>query len=262
MTRLVFCAAALCLLAAPVFAIDHDNVDGGRPLTFDDAESIAFRERAIEFGISGYSPFRRGGLGVGLSAEYLYGFAVNSHFSVDVDPSFGARSGSGDRRFNLGNVGLGVFHNFNRETLRTPAYAVRADAYLPTGRGARGAGLRLRGIMSRTFNQYSRFHLNVDANVQTSPDTGQRSVVPAVTLGVTRPLGYPTYFNRTGLAEIGVRASEETGRGAIFYAGVGIRQQVTVRSALDVGVQSDFAATNGGSARDNLRLVAGYSTQF
>ena len=262
MIRSCLSAAVLFVLAAPTLAIDHDNVDGGRPLVFDDAESIAFRERAIEFGIAPYSPYRRGGLGIGLSAEYLYGFALNSHFSIDFDPSLGARSGSGDQQFTLGNVGLGVFHNFNRETLKTPAYAVRADVYLPTGRGARGAGLRLRGIMRRTFNQYSRFHLNVDANVQTSPQSGDRSFIPAVTVGFTRPLGYPTYFNRTGLAEFGVRASEETGRGAIFYAGVGIRQQVTARSALDVGVQSDFAATNSGAARDNVRLVAGYSTQF
>ncbi|MBC8142464.1 MAG: hypothetical protein H7Y38_13600 [Armatimonadetes bacterium] len=262
MIRLWLCATALWVLAAPVFAIDHDNVDGGRPLRFDDAEAIAFRERAIEFGLAAYSPYRRGGLGAAFSTEYLYGFAVNSHFSLDLDSSVGARGGSGDKRFDVGNVGLGVFHNFNRETLTTPAYAVRADAYLPTGRGTRGVALRLRGVMSRTFQQYNRVHVNVDANLQTSTRGGDRSFSPAVTVGFTRPLGYPTYFNRTGLAEIGVRASEESGRGAIFYGGVGIRQQVTVRSALDLGARSDFAATNRNAARDNVTLVAGYSTQF
>lgn len=262
MTRALFCAAAIIALAAPALAIDHDNVDGGRPLRFDDAEAIAFRERAVEFGLAAYSPFRRRGLGAVFSTEYLYGFAVNSHFSLDVDSSVGARSGTNDKRFDLGNIGIGVFHNFNRETLKTPTYAARADVYLPTGRGSRGAGLRLRGVMSRTFAQYNRVHVNIDAHVQTAARSGDRSFIPAVTVGFTRPLGYPTYFNRTGLAEIGVRASEESGRGAIFYGGVGIRQQVTVRSALDVGVRSDFAATNSGAARDNVTLVGGYSTQF
>lgn len=258
----MFCAALLAVLATPVWAIDHDNVDGGRPLRFDDAESIAFRERAIEFGLAAYSPFRRRGLGVGFSNEYLYGFQVNSHYSVDLDSSVGARSGTGDRRFDVGNIGLGVFHNFNRETLVTPAFAARGDVYLPTGRGAKGVALRLRGVMSRTFQQYNRIHVNVDANAQTSPRSGERAFVPAVTVGFTRPLGYPTSFNRTGLAEIGVRASEESGRGAIVYGGVGIRQQVTVRSALDLGARSDFAATNPNAARDNVSLIAGYSTQF
>ena len=265
LTRSLFVAGgflSLLLTALPALAIDHDNIDAGRPLRFDDAESIAFRERAVEFGLAAYSPFRRGGIGVGFAAEYLYGFKVNSYYSVDFDPSVGARSGSGDKRFDAGNIGLGLFHNFNRETLTRPAFSARVDAYLPTGRGSRGTQFRLRGIMSRTFNQYSRFHINVDANVQTSARDGERSFLPTVTLGFTRPLGYPTYFNRTGLAEVGVRASQETGRGAIFYGGVGVRQQVTVRSVLDLGMQSDFAVTNSGAARDNVRLIVGYSTQF
>ncbi len=254
--------AGFLLAAPPARAIDHDNIDSGRPLSFDDAESIAFRERAFEFGLSARSPFRRGGLGLGLSAEYLYGYRVNSHYSIDFDPSIGSRSGSGDRRFDAGNVGLGLFHNFNRETLTKPAFAVRADTYLPTGRGSSGVGFRLRGIMSRTFNQYSRFHINADANYQTSAGSGDRSFLPAVTLGFTRPVGYPTSFNQTVVAELGARASQERGRGAVFSAGVGLRRQVTVRSVFDVGIQSDFAATKSGAARDNVRLNAGYSTQF
>lgn len=251
------------LLAAPsAHAIDHDNIDSGRPLSFDDAESIAFRERAFEFGFSGRSPFGRRGLGLGMSAEYLYGYRVNSHYSIGFDPSIGVRSGSGDKRFDAGNVGLGLFHNFNRETLKKPAFAVRGDTYLPTGRGSTGVGFRLRGIMSRTFNQYSRFHINMDANYQSSVGSGDRTFLPAITLGFTRPLGYPTSFNRTIVAELGARASQEKGRGAIFSAGVGLRRQVTVRSVFDVGIQSDFAATKRGAARDNVRLNFGYSTQF
>lgn len=255
----------LLFAAAPARAIDHDNLDSSRPLRIEDAESIAFRERAIELGVVPTFPYRSrsGSVGLGLSAEYLYGFALNSHLSVDFDPYLGSRSLSGDRRLDPGNIGVGVFHNLNRETLSRPALGVRADVALPTGRGARGVGLRLRGIASRTFNQYSRFHVNVDANLQASPDAGERGFQPAVTVGVSRPVGYPTRFDRTVVAELGARASEETGQGAVFYTGVGLRQQVTVRSVFDVGITSDLAATKGGGAsRDSLRLVAGYSTQF
>jgi len=245
-------------------AVDHDNLDSSRPLRIEDAESIAFRERAIEFGVAPTFPYRagRGSVGLGLSAEYLYGFALNTHLSVDFDPYLGARSQSNENRFDIGDVGIGVFHSLNRETLARPALAVRADAYLPTGRGSRGAGFRLRGIASRTFNQYSRFHVNVDANLRTDAGEGERSFAPALTVGISRPLGYPTRFDRTGVMELGVRASEESGKGAVFYAGAGLRQQVTVRSVADIGITSDFAASDRGAARDGLRLVAGYSTQF
>lgn len=262
MKPFLLAVGAILFLGAPALAVDHDNIDASRPLTFDDAETIAFGERAFEFGLRAIAPYRRNALGANLSLEYLYGFRVNTHFSVDVDPSFGARAGSGDNRADVGNIGFGLQHNFNRETLKTPAFGVRADAYLPTGRGSQGMGVRLRGILSRTIRQYDRYHVNVDANFVTSPGAGERSFVPAVTLGYSTPVGYPRNFNRTVVAELGTRASDNRDGGAIFNAGVGLRQQVTVRSVFDVGVQSDFAVTKFSPDRDNIRLVAGYSTQF
>lgn len=262
MKQFLSAIAAAIFLATPALAVDHDNIDASRPLTFDDAETIAFGERAFEFGLRAVSPYRRNALGANLSLEYLYGFRVNTHFSVDVDPSFGVRAGSDDTRANIGDIGFGLQHNFNRETLKSPALGIRADAYLPTGRGSQGLGIRLRGILSRTLRQYDRYHVNVDANFVTDPGAGARGFVPAVTLGYSTPVGYPRNFNRTVVAELGTRASDDTDGGAIFNAGVGLRQQVTVRSVFDVGVQSDFAATKFSPDRDDLRLVAGYSTQF
>ncbi|HVK03553.1 MAG TPA: hypothetical protein VM490_08765 [Armatimonadaceae bacterium] len=264
MKRFLPLAAASLLLLAPgaARAIDHDNIDGGRPLRFEDADSIAFRERAFEFGIAPTWP-RGSDFGLGLSAEYLWGFALNSHVSLDFDPSLGGRAGSDDTRADLGRVGVGVFHNFNRETLGTPSFAVRADAYLPTGRGTRGVDFRLRGIMSRTIRGNERLHVNLDGEFRTDPEEGGRSFVPAVAVGYSRPIGYPRRFDRTALAEVTWRGGEggEGGSGGVLSVGAGLRQQVTVRSVFDVGIQSDVAAARG-AARDDLRLVAGYSTAF
>jgi hypothetical protein len=74
------------------------------------------------------------------------------------------------------------------------------------------------------------------------------------------PLGYPRRFDRTGLAELAVRASSEEGAGAVVSAGIGLRQQVGYQSVLDIGLQSEFAGGNG--ERDELRVVVGYSTSF
>jgi hypothetical protein len=80
-----FSASTLLLAAAApaARATDHNNIDAGRPLSFEDASSIAYGERTIEFGVRGASP-RGTSAGLGFGIEYLVGFARNSHFGVDL----------------------------------------------------------------------------------------------------------------------------------------------------------------------------------
>jgi hypothetical protein len=257
------------LLLVPLLALaalssalagDHNNVDAGRPLSFDDAESIAYRERAVEFGVGLGFPRRRP---VGLEAEleFLYGFRLNSHVSLGVTPSIGGRTESAETSFDAGDVRLGLFHNFNREHGSTPAFALRGDVFLPTGRDSRGVGFRLRGIMSRTARQYDRFHLNLDLAGETSAAPGERDLNWGATLGYTRPLGYPRRFDLTGLADLAVQSGPDRGTGPVVSAGVGLRRQVGVRSVLDLGLRADLA-TFDGAPRERLRLVAGYSVGY
>ncbi len=252
--------AGLWLAGSVAFAVDHNNIDAGRPLSFDDAEAIAYRERAVEFGAKLVSPHEKS-LGAAGALEFLYGFARDSHVSLDLDPSWGARAGSDEERFDIGNVAVGLFHNFNREVKNLPAFALRGDVFLPTGRNTGGADIRLRGIMSKTVQQYSHLHLNIDSTFVSDPDPGERNVIPALTLGWSRPIGYPRVFTRTLVAEAGVRSSDLNGSGPIASLGVGLRQQMTVRSVMDVGVRSDVIG--GRSApRDNVAVIVGYSVGF
>ncbi|MFN3648574.1 MAG: transporter [Armatimonadota bacterium] len=248
---------ALLLLAGPAHAVDHNNIDAHRPLSFDDADALAFREQALEFGLGLGWPRRRP-LGLGLEAEYLYGFRMNSHLSVGFEPSVGGRAGSESPAFDFGDVSLGLFHNFNREHGNTPAFSLRGDVFFPTGRDSRGVAGRLRGIMSKQAGQYGRLHVNVDLNAHPDAPRGERQFTPGLVLGYTRPLGYPTKFDTTGLAELSVRAGDERGSGALVGIGLGIRKQVGVRSVMDLGVQSDLT----GASRDRFRVVAGYSYGF
>jgi len=257
----VWVCASLAVLggAAPAGAADHNNVDAHRPLSFDDADSLAFREQAFELGLNLAWPRKRP-LGLGMDFEYLYGFAMNSHASLGFEPSTGGRAGDPDTGFDLGSVALGLFHNFNREHRGAPAFSVRGDAYFPTGREAKGVAFRLRGIASRQAG-YGRLHLNVDLNGNPGARKEERQIHPGVVLGYSRPIGYPVHFHTTGLAELSVRAGEDRGTGPVIGVGVGMRRQVGVRSVLDVGLQSDVAASRG-APRDHLRLVVGYSTGF
>jgi hypothetical protein len=258
-----FGAATLLLggAAAPTArATDHNNIDAGRPLSFEDASSIAYGERTIEFGVRGASP-RGTSAGLGFGIEYLVGFARNSHLGVDLGSSIGGRAGSGDTRADLDEVGLSLFHNFNREVGNAPALSVRADTAFQTGRSGGGTEFRLRGILSKTARQYDRLHLNLDAHFAPNAGEGERTFRAGAVLGYSMPLGYPTRFDRTGLAEVAIQQSEEKGTGPVVTLGLGLRQQTTPTSVLDLGLQSDVSGARG-AARDDVRLIAGYSTAF
>lgn len=242
----------------PARAVDHDNVDAGRPLDFDDAETIAYKEKAIEFGGAVAKP-RDGKVGLGGEVEFLYGFAKNWHLNVGLDPEFAGEGGS-KRRFNVGDLGLSVQHNFNRETESSPAFGFRSDALLPTGRDSSGVDFRLRGIASKKFGTYGRLHLNADLGLNNGAKNDERKTLPGVILGYSVPLGFPTSFNRTLVSQLGYRANPEKGRSGLVNIGIGLRQQVTPRSVFDIGIKSDISGS--GDAREKYRLVAGYATAF
>jgi len=252
-------AAFMVFVASTAHAVDHNNIDANRPLSFDDAESIATGEQSLEVGVGLTKPSGKS-VGSEFEVEYLYGFARNTHLNVGIEPSVGNRVDRGDTDFDPGNVSIGVFHNFNREYDNTPAFAVRGDAYFPTGKDSRGVDFRMRGIVSKTVGQHNRLHVNLDLNVNSKAEEGDRAVVPGLLLGYSRPLGYPTHFDRTILAELGVRGGEEKGTSPIVSAGIGLRQQVGYQDVLDIGLQSDF--TGGTGERDDVRFIIGYSTAF
>ena len=256
-TALIFFCVSVPLWFNIALAVDHNNLDAGRPLEFDDAQSIAYREKALEFGGALVKP-RHGKMGVNGSVEYLYGFARNTHFSLDFDPKFASEDGA-RRRFDSGDIGVGVFHNFNREYGSTPALSLRADAFLPTGRNSRGVDFRLRGIASRQFGARGKLHLNLDAFLNGASENEVRKFQPGAILGYSQLLGYPSRFDRTLLAQLGYRANELKAETGIINVGVGVRQQVSVQSVFDIGVLSDLS---GSASRETFKLVAGYSKQF
>lgn len=245
------------LLASSALAqSDHNNIDSGRPLRFDDAYSIAFRERALEFGLS-LDSFRRTAARYGFRAEYKVGFAKNQDIGVTFDPTYGGSS----RRFDAGNVELAYFNSLKREIGNSPALAYRVEVGLPTGRDSRGVDVKLRGIATRALGQYDRIHLNVDANVLSNPTADERNLALGVIIGYTSPLGYPKKFDQTLVAEFGVQQSRFRDQGYTGTVGIGIRKQMSPRTVFDMGIESDVFATRGAS-QSPVRLTVGYSVGF
>lgn len=258
MKRNLLTMGALLICSSAALAVDHDGVDAGRPLEFDDAETIAWGEKAVEVGAALVRP-STGRTGLALEGEYLYGFARNWQAEVGLGPSY-LSGPAGSRRWDTGDLTLGLQHNFNRETVGRPALGASLKASLPTGRGSRGVDWHLRGIMSRQGPGLSRFHLNLDLDLDSRPQAGLRRTRPGAILGYSRPLGYPTRFDRTLVAQVGYRAARQSGAPNLLNLGVGLRQQVTPRSVLDLGVLGDL--TGSSTEKENWRVVLGYSSAF
>lgn len=235
---------------------DHNNIDAGRPLRFDDASSIAFRERVLEFGLT-VDTFRRRAGDYRFRNEYKVGFAKNQDIGITFEPRYDGR----DRRFDAGNVEIAYFNSLRREIDDSPAIAYRVELGLPTGRGAQGVDAKFRGIATRALGQYDKLHLNLDVEVASSPKSDERDFAFGAILGYTSPLGYPRKFDRTMVAELAVQQSRVRGRGYTGTLGFGLRRQLSPRTVFDIGARTDIFSTKGAD-RSPLRLVIGYSVGF
>lgn len=233
---------------------DHDNLDAGRPLRFDDAEPIATGGLALEFGLAG-SLGRRVSPLFDLPFQLNWGGAPDTQFELSLAGRFGQSS----RSF-LQAVGLGVLHSFRREVRNSPALALKVEAGLPTESGGE-ASYRIRGIATKAARQYDRVHVNLDLDIVPGAKSGQRKVRVGGVLGYSKPIGYFTRFDTTALAELAVYQAAGNRDGGIGSIGVGVRRQLTPRSVLDVGLQSDFSIGRGGTSVP-LRAIVGYSTSF
>lgn len=243
----------LGLLSAGALAqTDHDNLDEGRPLRFEDAEPVAFRSMAFEFGLEANFR-RRGGTFFSMPVDFVYGVGLNQQLELGLDAAFGGGSG-----FEFEVAEISFLHAFRREIRNSPAFALKGEVAFPIGDGSEDPRYRLRAIWSKVARQYDRLHLNLDASFAPGAEAGVREVRMGAVLGYTSPIGYFRHFDTTGLAELGIEQGELRGDRTAIFAGLGVRRQLTPRAVLDLGLQADLAR-----ARDRAtRLVVGYSTSF
>lgn len=249
-------ACMVLTISAGALAIDHNNIDSGRPLRFDDAYSIAFGERAMEYGF-GASWFRGGTNVFDGKFEFKYGFAKNR----DIGISFGPSYNSGDKRFNAGEIELSYFQQIQREIDDSPALAFKLDVGLPANNESSGVDARLRGILTTSAGQYDKFHVNLDLMYASNPDVGERDARFGAILGYSNPLGAPTKFDKTLVAQFAIEQGRMKGEGFTGNFGIGMRQQVSEQGVFDFGIETDLFAPKS-SPKSNFRFTLGYSVGF
>src|SRR5262249_45030844 len=118
------------VLSVPVsaLAIDHGNLDEGRPLRLEDAYATSTGEIALETG-AGFSLLRRGPDRGLFPIEILWGALPN--FQISLGTTLSTDPHEIDEPVKSGDLRLGALYNLNQEMLVLPAFGVKLEVNLP-----------------------------------------------------------------------------------------------------------------------------------
>jgi hypothetical protein len=248
-------AGCVLLLPVPTLAIDHKNLDEGRPLRLDDAYAISTGEIAVEIGV-GFTLQRRGADQGVFPVELLFGALPNLQIGIGsvlfTDPR------EIDEPTKSGDLEVSVLYNFNQETLVLPAFGAKVGVNLPTGVDSDGVELEVKAIVTKSVERLS-VHLNAGYEFLTDARRGERDGRYELVLGASVPLGAPKYTRATLVADIFTEQSIHRGESNVVGGEVGVRYQLTPTIVWDLGVGTEFA---GPADRSRLFFNTGLSFGF
>jgi hypothetical protein len=220
-------------------AVDHKNLDEGRPVRLEDAYPIAHGEVSIETG-AGFALLRHGPPDARgfFPIEILYGALPNLQLGIGstlfTDPR------ETDDRPRSGDLRASVLYNFNQETLTLPALAAKLSLTAPTGVGGHGWGIELKGIVTKSIDRLS-LHLNGGYEFLAGSTRSERDGRYEFALGASYPVGAPRFTRATLVTD--VFADQPVTRGESTAVGIeaGLRYQLTPSIVWDVGIGTEFA---------------------
>jgi outer membrane putative beta-barrel porin/alpha-amylase len=253
--KLLAASIVFSLIPVSAFAIDHKNLDEGRPLRLDDAYAISTGEIAVEAG-AGFTLQRRGPNRGFFPIEVLYGAFPN--FQIGLGTSLSTDPHEVDERPKSGDVRVSALYNFNQETLSLPALGVKLGLDTPTGIDSRGFAVELKGIVTKSFERLS-IHFNGGYEFFTDSRREERDGQYNLVLGASYPVGAPKFTRATLIADVFTEQSVHRGEPNIVGTELGLRFQLTPRIVWDIGVGTEFA---GPADRSRFFGVTGFSFGF
>jgi hypothetical protein len=256
MKVLIVCiVAVVVLLPVSAVAIDHKNLDEGRPLRLEDAYAISTGEVAVEAG-AGYTLRRRGTDRGFFPVELLYGALPN--FQIGVGTTLSTDPREIDEPAKSGDLRIGALYNLNQETLVMPAFGVKLEVELPTGVGSKGVDIEVKGIVTKSFERLS-VHFNAAYLFLTDSGRRARDGRYELVLGASYPVGAPKFTRATLLADIFTEQSTHRGESNVVGTELGVRYQLAPSIVWDVGVGTEFA---GPAERSPFFFSTGFSWAF
>jgi len=243
------------ILAPGAHAIDHKNLDAGRPLRLEDAYPIADGEIAVEAG-AGFTLNRRGPNRGVFPFELLYGALPNLQLGLGTtlltDPH------RVDEPPFSGDVGLSALYNFNQETLVLPAFGAKLSVTAPTGIDSTAWSVGVKGLVTKSFDRLS-VHFNASYDFFPGGRRDERDGRYELVLGASYPVGAPKFTRATLVGDVFTEQSLERGQPNIVGTEVGLRFQLTPRVVWDVGLGTEFA---GPATRSDFFMTTGLSFGF
>lgn len=249
---LVFTMLVLGTASTETAAIDHKNLDEGRPLRLEDAYSISAGEFALEAGAGLRLERRRPDRGV-FPIEILYGAAPNLQIGVGTTLLTTPHGLSGPEK--SGDLALSGLYNFNQETISVPAFAAKVKLTLPTGIESKGVDVGVKGIVTKSFDRLS-LHFNGEYEFFTEAAPDQRDGRYKLVLGASYPIGAPQFTRLTLIGDVFTEQSVQRGKANTVGTEIGVRYQLTPRLVWDVGVGTEFA---GPRDRAPFSFTTGFS---
>jgi hypothetical protein len=253
--RLLMSVLVVAMATGEAYAIDHTNLDESRPLRLEDAYALAEGEIALEAG-GGFTLQRRTSNRGVFPAEVLYGAYPNLQVGVGTTLSTDPRDI--DDRPKSGDLHVGALYNFNQETISLPALALKVGVDTPTGVGAQGYGVELKGIITKSIERLS-VHLNAGYEFLVATPRGYRDGRYKFALGASYPVGAPQFTRATLVGDVFAEQSMRRREPTFVGAEVGVRYQLTPRVVWDVGIGTEFA---GPTHRSDLFMTTGFSFGF
>jgi hypothetical protein len=251
----VLVAGVLATGPAPVAAIDHKNLDEGRPLRIEDPYAIAHGEWALEAG-AGLTLQRRSPNRGLFPIELLYGAAPNLQLGLGTELSTDPHEIDGTPK--SGDLHASGLWNVNQETLWMPAFGAKLILTAPTGVESRGFDVELKGLTTKSFDRLS-LHLNAGYGVRTSARDDERDGRYHVALGASYPVGAPAYTRTTLIGDVFADQSVRHGDPSTVGLEAGMRHQLTAQLVWDIGIGTEL---DGPRDRSVFFMTTGLSYGF
>ena len=247
MMRFIACMLITLFVRVEAHALDHKNLDEGRPLRLEDPYPIAHGEIAIEGG-AGFNGETHGSNRVLIPFQILYGALPNSHFEIGTTLLTNPRTVSGYNK--SGDLELSGLYNFNQETLSLPALGIKVTVTPPTGINSSGTDVEIKGLIMKSFGRLG-LHLNASHVFVSGTANQEGDDLHKLLLGASYPLGAPRYTRLTLVTDVFSELSQE-----LIGAEAGVRYQLTPQVVFDTGAGSEFS---GPTARTGFFVRAGAS---